>query len=185
MSPHWRSAKVRRPREVIAPIVQALVEEFSDDNPGVELFVGGSWRRNASLIGDLDLLVISDYEITPSLIDPGIVLPSVVTWQRLGPRIANGDLLVPEDGLSLHIDVWQAKPASRGAMLAFFTGPMELNVLQRKRAKAMGMALSQNGLADRKTGRQLDNGTEEHIYELLGWQWLEPEERQRWARPHP
>ena len=133
------------------------------------------------MIGDLDILVISESLITPTLLDPGVVLPSCVTWQRSGPRIANGDLHLP-DG-PLHVDVWQAPPASRGAMLCFFTGPMELNIYQRRRAKAMGMAFSQNALADRATGRQLDNGTEEDIYRLLNLPYLTPIERQRWASP--
>ena len=124
--------------------------------------------------------MISESPLTPNLLQPGVTLPSVVTWQRSGPRIANGDLLIP-DG-RLHVDVWQAPPASRGAMLCFFTGPMELNVFQRRRAKQMGMAFSQNALADRATGRQLDNGTEEDIYRILGMPYLEPEQRQRWVR---
>ncbi len=155
------------------------MEEFSDDNPGVELHVGGSWRRCAPVIGDIDLLVISDSDLTPNLLDPGIILPSIVQWQRSGPRIANGDLQMP-DG-PLHVDVWQAPPQSRGAMLCFFTGPTRLNVQQRGRAKALGMALSQNGLTDRVTGQQLDNGTEEDIYRILRLPWLSPEERQRYA----
>ena len=180
MSNQWRSAKVRRPREAIARYVQVLTEELADDNPGLEFHFGGSWRRGAPVIGDLDILVISDQgTLSPDLLDPGVVLPSVVTWQRSGPRSANGDLMLP-DG-PLHVDVWSAKPTSRGAMLAFFTGPMALNVVQRRRAKAMGMAFSQNALADRVTGQQLDNGTEEDIFRILGIPYLTPEERQRWA----
>lgn len=52
---------------------------------------------------------------------------------------------------------------------------------QRARAKARGMALSQNGLTDRETGVQLDDGTEQDIYRLLGLPYLSPEERQRYA----
>jgi DNA polymerase (family 10) len=186
VSNQWRSEKLRRPREVVAHYVQVLTEEIADDNPGLEFHFGGSWRRGAPVIGDLDILVITDGLLTPTLLDAGVVLPSVVQWQRLGPRIANGDLLLPESSGwpgPLHIDVWQALPRSRGAMLAFFTGPMELNLVQRRRAKAMGLALSQNGLTDRATGEQLDDGSEEDIYRLLGMPYLTPAERQRWARP--
>ena len=154
---------------------------MSDDNPGLEFHFGGSWRRGAPVIGDLDILVITEQgTLSPDLLDAGVLLPSVVTWQRSGPRIANGDLML-QDG-PLHVDVWSAKPASRGAMLAFFTGPMELNLIQRQRAKAMGMAFSQNALTDRVTGQQLDNGTEEDIYRILGIPYLTPEQRQRWVR---
>lgn len=164
----------------MAHYVQVLTQELADDNPDAEFVFGGSWRRNAAMIGDLDILVISEGSLSPDLLEPGIVLPSVVTWQRSGPRIANGDIDLP-DG-PLHVDLWQAPPRSRGAMLCFFTGPMELNLVQRRRAKAMGMAFSQNALADRATGRQLDDGTEEDIYRVLGMPFLTPEERQRWVR---
>jgi DNA polymerase/3'-5' exonuclease PolX len=177
----WRSSKVRRPREVVYPYLQILIEELADDNPGLEYYVGGSWRRGAQVIGDIDLLVISDEPLTASLFEPGVILPSCVTWQRRGPRIANGDLWLP-DG-PLHVDVWQAPPASRGAMLAFITGPQQLVILQRRRARAMNLALSQNALADRSTGQPLPGtDTERGIYAVLGMPFLSPQERQKYVR---
>ena len=178
-SRRWRTLKVRRSRDVVAPYVQLLTEELADDNPGLEFEFGGSWRREAPVVGDLDILIVSDGLLVPTLLDPGIVLPSVVTWQRVGPRIANGDLMLTD--APLHIDVWQAPPRSRGAMLCYFTGPAPLNVYQRRRAKAMGMAFSQNALADRATGEQLDDGTEEGCYRLLRMPYLTPPARQAWA----
>jgi DNA polymerase (family 10) len=160
--------------------VDQLVSEFTQLNPGIDLTVGGSWRRGASVIGDIDLLVISDGPLTATLLEPGAALPSAVDWQRQGPRIANGDMHLPEG--PLHVDVWHGYPSSKGAMLVFFTGPMELNIYQRSRAKRMGMALSQNALTDRATGKQLDDGSEEHIYELLAMPYETPEHRQRWVR---
>ena len=120
-----------------------------------------------------------------SFMDPGVILPSVVQWQRLGPRIANGDLVLP-DGCGwpgpLHIDVWHGRPESRGAMLCFFTGPMELNVYQRRRAKSMGLAFSQNGLVRLETKIPLPGTeTDEGCYAALRMAYLTPEERQRWA----
>ena len=47
----------------------------------------------------------------------------------------------------------------------------------------MGFALSQNGLCDRETGEQLDNGTERDIYRILELPWLEPSERQPGRSP--
>ncbi len=154
----------------------AILEELADDNPGLEYHVGGSWRRGCETVGDLDVLVISDSPLTPTLLDPGIVLPSVVNWQRSGPRIANGDMELP-DG-PLHVDLWQAPPASRGAMLLFVTGSMRTNLRMRGRAKAMGMALSQNGLTDRATGRALPGtDTEEAIFNALRLPYLHPHQR--------
>lgn len=176
----WRSEKLRRPRASLRPYVERLTHELTVLNPGLEWHVGGSWRRGAEVIGDIDVLVITETgSLAPDLLDEGVQLPTCVQWQRRGQRIANGDMELP-DG-PLHIDIWSAKPTSRGAMLCFFTGPMALNIRQRQRAKRMGMALSQNGLTNRETGEQLDDGTEESIYAILGLAYLTPEERQRWA----
>jgi DNA polymerase/3'-5' exonuclease PolX len=129
--------------------------------------------------------VITDGLLAPTLLDPGVILPSFVRWDRLGPRIANGDLDMPASSGwpgPLHLDIWQAKPASRGAMLCFFTGPMELNVYQRRRAKSMGLAFSQNGLFDRETKQALPGTeTEEGCYAALRMPYLTPNERQKWA----
>ena len=58
MADRWRSEKVRRPREVVAHYDQVLTEELADENIGLEFAFGGSWRRGAQVIGDLDILVI-------------------------------------------------------------------------------------------------------------------------------
>lgn len=167
--------------------MQVLTEEFADSNPGVEFHVAGSWRRGAPVIGDLDLLVVCGYPITPNLFEPGVQLPSVVDWQRAGPRIANGDLRLP-DGSSMHVDVWHSPPENRGAMLLFSTGPMPLNTYMRSRAKRSGMALSQNCLTNRETceriGGTIDQ-TERFLFEALGMRYETPQERQRWASAHP
>ena len=186
MAHTWRSAKIRRPRDVVARYVQVLTEELADDNgPELDFTFGGSWRRGAEVIGDLDILIISEHDLAPNLLTPGVRLPSVVDWQRHGPRIANGDLTLPDccgwPG-PLHIDVWHGYPRSRGAMLCFFTGPMELNIYQRRRAKVLGLAFSQNGLVDRESKVPLlGTETEEGCYRALGMDYLTPEERQRWA----
>lgn len=156
----------------------ALLEELADDNPGVEYAVGGSWRRGCESIGDIDVLVLHEGPLTPTLFEPGIVLPSLVAWQRSGPRIANGDLHMP-DATALHVDLWCQPPASRAAALMFVTGSMRTNVRLRGRAKAMGLALSQDKLSYRATGEQVP-GTEhdeEAIFDALRLPYLRPEQR--------
>lgn len=172
---------MRRPREEVAPYVEQLAEELATSNPGLEFVLGGSWRRGAAVIGDIDVLIINESgTLAPDLLGPGVVLPEWVVWQRHGSRIANGSVLLP-DG-DLHCDVWAVPPSARAAALMFVTGPGPLNMRQRARAKALGLALSQNGLFDRETNEQLEDGTsEQRIYELIRWPWLAPHERQRYA----
>jgi DNA polymerase IV len=167
---------------VVAHYVQVLTEELADDNPGLRFEFGGSWRRGAAHCGDLDIVITTESgRLAPDLLDPvGVHLPSVITYQRFGPKIAQGDLLLP-DG-PLHVDIWGCRPCEWAAFMMFVTGPAPLNMAQRQHAKRNGMALSQVGLLDRATKRQIDSGTSEReIYNLLGLPWLTPQERQRYA----
>jgi DNA polymerase/3'-5' exonuclease PolX len=177
----WRSEKKRRPREEVTPYVEQLAAELAVSNPGLEFYLGGSWRRGAPVIGDIDVLIVNEAgNLAPDLVSPGVELPEWVVWQRRGNRIANGSIICP-DG-DLHLDVWAVPPSATAAALMFVTGPGQLNQRQRARAKALGLALSQNGLFDRESGEQLDDGTsEERVYELIKWPWLSPVERQRYA----
>jgi DNA polymerase/3'-5' exonuclease PolX len=184
MANAWRSPKVKRPREQVAEYVQILTEMLADANLGLQFEFAGSWRRGAASIGDLDCVITTrNGRLAPDLFDPrGVVLPDVISFQRLGPKIAQGDLRLPEDGSLLHVDFWSCSPNEHAAFLMFATGPAPLNLRQRQHAARNGMALSQVGLLDRATKRQLDSGTSEReIYHLLGLPWLTPQERQQYA----
>lgn len=153
----------------------------SNPDGELEFHVAGSWRRGADLIGDIDLVIVTETgTLASDLLNSGVRLPTCVQWQRSGPKIADGSMPMP-DGGDLHIDFWSCRPCERGAFLMFSTGPAQLNVYQRRLAARRGLALSQVGLLDRETRHQLDDGTEEGIYRLLGLTYLTPEERQRWA----
>jgi DNA polymerase/3'-5' exonuclease PolX len=162
-----------------------LTEELSDDNPGLEFYFCGSWRRGADLVGDLDVVVVSDSLFTPNLFDDGVTLPCLpgLTYQRRGPRLAAAELLLP-DGLPLHIDFFQFRPESRGCALLALTGPFQWNQYARARAKYRcrpSLSLSQEALKVRDTGEVLPCATEEAVYLALGLPYETPEERQRWA----
>jgi DNA polymerase/3'-5' exonuclease PolX len=184
MTNTWRSAKVRRPREVVAHYVQVLTEELADENDGLDFTFCGSWRRGAESVGDLDVVCLSESLFTPSLFEDGIRLPSLpgLTYQRRGPRIAAAEFALP-DG-PLHIDYFQFRPESRGPALLALTGPYSWNRYARSRAKYRcrpSLALSQEALKIRETGEVLPCATEEAVYLALDLPYETPEERQRWA----
>lgn len=168
-SESWRSEKVRRPLAEVQKFVDVLKAEIPD---GVEWHLGGSISRGASTIGDLDIVFV-----TESGTLEGIELPKSFEPERKGDKISQGDIVV--DGDRMHLDIWSCTPKERGAFLMFITGPKELNVAQRKIAISKGYNLSQIGLL--KDGVQVDNGTQEDIYEILGLQYLTPEQRESFA----
>jgi DNA polymerase/3'-5' exonuclease PolX len=145
--------------------------------------IGGSWRRQAPDIGDLDVMVVTatgNFENFP--------FPPSFQAQRRGEKIAQGDLVIKAPGGvldssvgTIHVDFWAVAPKEQGAFLMFITGPKALNIEQRAHAQKLGLTLSQYGLFDRE-GNQLDDGTEEIIYACLNLPWLNPVVRQAWQR---
>lgn len=168
------STGAKRPR---SKALRFAVELSASMPRELEWHLGGSWRRGAAMIGDLDVLVV-----TPSGTIEGVRLPACFRDSGgTGTVAAHGEIAAA--GERIGCDIWACTPAQRGAFLMFITGPAALNIAQRQHAMRLGAKLSQYGLF--KDGVQVDDGTEEDIYDLLGLQWLTPAERQRFAGSAP
>jgi len=162
--------KVRRPFADLVEPAQELLNFFRD--AGVVCELGGSMRRHAAMVGDIDIVIQAD-----SL--ESVALPEWLDYVRSGEQAAHGEMDL--DGRTLGVDIWCATPKQWGAFLWFITGSKELNVMMRQKAKAQGMKLSQFGLfAD---GVQIDDGTERGVAEALGMDWIDPVDRQKFAAP--
>ena len=179
--------KTRRPREEARPFANAIrLWAYKQNLPPHRWEIGGSWRREAPTIGDLDVMVITDDGTFADLeMPPGFVA------EKRGPNIIQGELtlereILPEFPIedSMHVDFWACRPEARGAFLCFITGPKSLNIQQRAKAVSMGLTLSQYGLFD-ASQHQLDNGTEVSIYSLLHLPYLNPTRRQQYADKEP
>jgi len=163
--------KVRRAWAEVQPVAADLVAYFQAQ--GLVCEVGGSFRRQAKMVGDLDIVVQAD-----SL--SKIVLPDIY-FERLGEQASHGT--VDLDGQSLGVDIWCATPKQWGAFLWYITGSKELNVIMRQKAKAKGLKLSQFGLFDGKV--QIDDGTEIGVAKALGMDWIAPTDRQKFVKVSP
>jgi DNA polymerase (family 10) len=161
--------KLRRAWGEVAPVASDLVAHF--ESQGLLVEVGGSFRRQATTVGDLDIVVQAN-----SLSD--VVLPEQVFFERLGEQASHG--IIALNGDALGVDIWCATPSQWGAFLWYITGSKELNVLMRQKAKAQGLKLSQFGLFCDDT--QIDDGTERGVADALGFDWLEPTDRQKFVR---
>lgn len=164
--------KVRRAFSEVAPVASDLVAHFEEQGLLVE--VGGSFRRQATTVGDLDIVVQAQ-----SLSD--VVLPEQVFFERLGEQASHG--IIGLDGDPLGVDIWCATPRQWGAFLWYITGSKELNVLMRQKAKAQGLKLSQFGLFDGQV--QIDDGTERGVADALGFDWIAPTDRQKFVKAQP
>jgi DNA polymerase (family 10) len=162
--------KVRRPFADLVQPAQELLNFFAE--AGVVCELGGSMRRHAATVGDIDIVVLAD-----SL--DSVVLPEWLDYVRSGEKAAHGEMDL--DGQILGVDIWCATPNQWGAFLWYITGSKELNVIMRQKAKAQGMKLSQFGLF--RDGVQIDDGTEHGVAEALGMDWIDPVDRQKFAAP--
>ena len=161
--------KFRRAWVEVAPVAVDLVQFFTKQ--GLVCDVGGSFRRRADQVGDLDIVVQAD-----SLSD--VLLPDWLFFERLGEQAAHG--VFDLGGQSFGVDIWCATERQWGAFLWYITGSKELNILMRQKAKAQGLKLSQFGLFDGVV--QVDDGTEVGLASALGMDWIEPADRQRFVR---
>jgi len=160
--------KLRRAYAEVAPVAADLIQFFAEQ--GLVCDVGGSFRRRADQVGDLDIVVQAD-----SLSD--IILPDIY-FERLGEQASHGT--VDLNSQPFGVDIWCATPSQWGAFLWYITGSKELNILMRQKAKAQGLKLSQFGLFDGAI--QVDDGTEIGVASALSMDWIEPADRQRFVR---
>lgn len=161
--------KVRRPREEVKPVARQLEK--------MGLTVCGSYRRENATVGDLDILV------------PGILFWDEVLeecrqllgyqYSRQGPLKSEGVMTFLNSHLLLNF--WHVPTTPEWAgMLLYATGPHDLNIMMRARAKSKGWKLA-NRLTNEE-GLQLNytHNTEQEIFALLDIKYLTPVERSNW-----
>ena len=163
--------KVRRAWGEVAPVAADLVAHF--EAQGLVCEVGGSFRRRADQVGDLDIVVQTD-----SLSD--LLLPDIY-FERLGKQASHG--LFDLNGEPLGVDIWCATPIQWGAFLWYITGSKELNIIMRQKAKAQSLKLSQFGLFNGEV--QIDDGSERGVSDALGMDWIAPTDRQKFVKVQP
>jgi DNA polymerase (family 10) len=80
--------------------------------------------------------------------------------------------------MGLKIDLRVVEPDQFGNLLQHFTGSKEHNMALRDAAVRKGLHVSEYGILDDATGETHRCATEEEVYALLGYQYIEPELRE-------
>jgi len=150
---------------------EQIIVQLKEEHPGIRMSVAGSLRRMKETIGDIDILAASDA--------PKRLMDTFVSLSGVENVLAKGDtkssVRLTE---GMQVDLRVVPPNSWGAALQYFTGSKEHNVELRKLAIAKGMKVSEYGLFDRDTGREIAATDEEAIYTKLGLQFIPPELRE-------
>ncbi|GFF84535.1 hypothetical protein IFM53868_04178 [Aspergillus udagawae] len=196
---HYHDFAQRIPRrevEVHGEIVRKAVQRA---DPGMQVIIGGSYRRGAPDSGDIDLLITKGDatieqirammmdNVIPRLFQDGFLQVSLASTSRGDGSKWHGASVLPGSKTWRRIDLLFVPGSEIGAALIYFTGNDIFNRSMRLLASKKGMRLNQRGLyADvlrgeqrRKLneGRLLEGRDERRIFEILGVPWRPPEHR--------
>ena len=167
-----RTKSKRMPIARAQPICDRLIAALKAQCPGITRIVpGGSLRRFEETIGDIDLVCTAD--------DPADVLDALATMPNVADVLGHGDTKVSvylSDGIQIDLRVVHERHF--GALLQYFTGSLQHNILLRDRANALNLSLNEYGITDRETGVMEEFADEPALYRRLGLQYIPPELRQ-------
>ncbi|MBI4234386.1 MAG: DNA polymerase/3'-5' exonuclease PolX [Chloroflexi bacterium] len=167
-----RSKERRIPLGKALPVAEEVIAALRERCPSVRQAVPvGSLRRWRETVGDIDLMAVAPDP--QAVVDALAHLPMVVEVLAAGPK--KGSVVV---SAGLQVDLRIVDEESFGAMLQYFTGSKQHNILLRDYANHMGLSLSEYGITDLKTEKLEKFSDEESFYALLGLQWVPPELRE-------
>jgi DNA polymerase (family 10) len=138
---------------------------------GTRLELGGSCRRRADSVKDLDIIAACP--------DPDTLtaaLEQVELIERVGTQGEAGARARTHTGLP--IDLRIVAPERFGNLLQHFTGSARHNMALREESVRRGLHISEYGVKDDGDGSERCCATEEEVYEALGYAWIPPELRE-------
>jgi len=149
----------------------ALVAYLEAGGGIAQIEVAGSYRRRRETIGDLDIVVTSEANDSPKVMD------RFVTYGDVAEVISKGETraTVKLRG-GLQVDLRAVELDAYGAALLYFTGSKAHNIELRKIAQEQSYKLNEYGLF--KGTRRAAGKTEDEIYAKLGLDWIPPELRE-------
>ncbi|HJX03525.1 MAG TPA: DNA polymerase/3'-5' exonuclease PolX [Dehalococcoidia bacterium] len=153
------------------PLVDAIFHALSDIVGVRNLTTAGSLRRFRDTAGDIDLMGTADN--AAAVIDAFVALPLVKQVLAQGTTKAS---VIMKNGLQA--DLRMVEQNSFGALLQYFTGSKQHNILLRTKAQKRGLSLNEYGITDTTTNMLEKFSTEEDFYHRLGLQYIPPEIRE-------
>ncbi|MGQ9811228.1 MAG: DNA polymerase/3'-5' exonuclease PolX [bacterium] len=152
---------------------ESIIRLLSSEKGIIRIDLAGSLRRMKETIGDIDILLIASQEKRKDLMD------AFTRIDLVADVLARGDTkssVILRSGIQVDLRILDAE--NYGAALHYFTGSKDHNVAIRDRAKRMGLKVSEYGVFDAKTGKQIGGSREEEIFSLVGLEFIEPELRE-------
>jgi DNA polymerase (family 10) len=154
------------------PYAEGMAASLSQKSGGVPVEVLGSIRRRVETIGDIDMGAVSTEP--ERVMDAFVHLPQVKEVLVSGPastRVRTNE--------GIQVDLRIARPEDFGFLVHHFTGSREHNIRLREIAERRGARISEYGIFEAATNRELTTGGEEgEVYRFLGLPYIPPEMRE-------
>lgn len=165
---HYDDLNTRIPRAEVEALGKCVRQAAARIDPGVELLIGGSYRRGADSSGDIDFIITkrgttSSAELigfldklVQKLVDAGFLTVGLATSHSSDGSKWHGCCVLPKDSFPgdkaeyrpiwRRIDLLLVPETEFGAALLYFTGNDLFNRSMRLLARKKGMRLNQRGL---------------------------------------
>lgn len=163
-----KNSKTRMLYPTAEEIVSRIVEHMSKEDFVKNIEAAGSYRRKNATVGDLDFPISTN--------EPEKTIEHFFKFPEIKETIVRGEkkasVVLTNDA---QVDVRVTTPESYGAMLQYFTGSKQHNILLRNYALSKGLSLSEYGI---KKGKEvLEFSNEKDFYKYLGLPYIPPELR--------
>ena len=130
----------------------------------------GSFRRRNPTVGDLDVpIATTDFKRT---------MEHFLKYTQIADIVTKGEkrstVILKNE---MQVDLYVVDTKSFGAMVQYFTGNKQHNILIRSLALDKGLSLSEYGIKNKYTNEITEFESEIDFYEFLGLQYIPPEIR--------
>jgi DNA polymerase (family 10) len=136
-----------------------------------QISLAGSIRRMKETIGDIDILAASP--------EPDTVMEAFCSLPEVSRVLARGSTkssIILASGVQ--VDLRVVEEGQYWTALQYLTGSKDHNIALRRRALDRGWSLSEYGVKEEKSKKNLAGSTEEDLYKMLGLTYIEPELRE-------
>jgi DNA polymerase/3'-5' exonuclease PolX len=174
---YYEELNQRIPREEIVKHEKLLQKMLNVTDPTAELTIAGSYRRNQTDSGDIDVLLKADKKETYiQFIKKLDKLGYLIEELALGNKKYNGICKLGKKGIGRRIDIMFTKPEEYPFAILYFTGSGDFNQIMRKETNDKGFTMNEYSMKHSGTRENVDYefSEEKDIFNFLDMEYVEP-----------
>lgn len=140
--------------------------------------ITGSYRRGSTAINDIDLLIVrpKDNDCFNILNVLSLLSKENIILEPISLGEERAVIILKINGKARQVDITLVEEEEFPFALIHTTGPRNLNIYLRRKAKEKDLTLNEYGLFD-STGKRIELKEEKEIFEFLDLPYIPPSER--------